>query len=163
MQGDMYIAMKKAGLIKDEAPKPAAAPAPRAPAAAPPQQALPVLGDDYVDQAEQVIRDFSQEKNFRKFTTSKIRNILSMISDLYSQVTLNNTGTLTADMQDSLRSMRVRLVYECGRERAVNDFVQRAQLLPYLQGIGNDRQKFLRFARYMEALVAYHRYHGGKD
>jgi CRISPR-associated protein Csm2 len=86
-----------------------------------------------------------------------------MVSDLYSQVTLNNTGTLTADMQDSLRSMRVRLVYECGRERAVNDFVQRAKLLPYLQGIGDDRQKFLRFARYMEALVAYHRYHGGKD
>ena len=33
----------------------------------------------------------------------------------------------------------------------------------FIKGIGNSRAEFIRFARYMEALVAYHRFFGGKD
>ena len=33
----------------------------------------------------------------------------------------------------------------------------------YIKGIQMNREKFIRFAHYMEALVAYHRYYGGRD
>lgn len=36
-------------------------------------------------------------------------------------------------------------------------------LLEYLKGISTDRADLIRFAHYMEALVAFHRYFGGKE
>ena len=60
--------------------------------------------------------------------------------------------------------MRVRILYDAGREKdAVKSFVEAAHLLQYIKGIGTNREKFINFANYMEALVAYHRYLGGDD
>jgi len=36
-------------------------------------------------------------------------------------------------------------------------------LLDLLNHMGDSRENFIKFARYMEALVAYHRFHGGRD
>ena len=55
------------------------------------------------------------------------------------------------------------MVYDAGRERDVKDFVEQAKLLEYLKGVGDSREEMIRFAHYMEALVAYHRYLGGRD
>ena len=41
--------------------------------------------------------------------------------------------------------------------------MEKAQLLAYIKGIGNSRAEMIRFAHYMEALVAYHRFMGGKE
>ena len=62
-----------------------------------------------------------------------------------------------------LMRLRVRMVYDAGRERDVKDFVEQAKLLEYLKGVGDSREEMIRFAHYMEALVAYHRYLGGRD
>ncbi len=43
------------------------------------------------------------------------------------------------------------------------EFVEKTKLLEYLKWIGNDRKRLIRFTRYMEALVAFHRYFGGKE
>ena len=45
----------------------------------------------------------------------------------------------------------------------VKQFVDRAGLLDLLNNIGDSRENFKKFARYMEALVAYHRFLGGQD
>ena len=45
----------------------------------------------------------------------------------------------------------------------VKDFVTSANLLSYIKGIGESREQMIRFAQYMEALVAYHKYFGGKE
>lgn len=164
MSNSMEEAFRKAGYqppqrrpaYNAQAPGQPAAQPPRAPV---PSQPVPELGSDYVDRAESIMRSISSPA----FTTTKIRSILSLVSDIYNQVTLNPADCLSEDLQDRLRSMRVRLAYECGREPAVRTFVQRTHLMVYLQQIGNSREKFLRFARYMEALVAYHRYFNGKD
>ena len=42
-------------------------------------------------------------------------------------------------------------------------YVEQAKLLEYLKGVGDSREEMIRFAHYMEALVAYHRYLGGRD
>ena len=70
---------------------------------------------------------------------------------------------LLPDSAAKLGMMRVRTAYEAGRDSAVKNFVEQAKLLQYIKGIGLDREAFLHFAHYMEALVAYHRYYGGKD
>ena len=35
--------------------------------------------------------------------------------------------------------------------------------LEYLKGVGDSREAMIQFAHYVEALVAYHRYLGGRD
>ena len=55
------------------------------------------------------------------------------------------------------------MAYEAGRDLTVKDFVEEAGLLEQLKDVQSDRKKLLLFCRYMEALVAYHRYYGGRD
>ena len=119
------------------------------------------LPENYIDLAEKTMENIFQQRV--KLTTSKIRNILSMISDIYN-VEINRTEmTLAPENQNRIQMIRVRLAYECGREETVKTFVEKAHLLNYIKGIHDSRNEFIRFARYMEALVAYHRFFGGTD
>ena len=57
---------------------------------------------------------------------------------------------------------RVRIAYEAGRDNTVKNFIAKAKLMEYIKGAGDDRETFVSFVHYMEALVAWHRYHGGR-
>lgn len=132
--------------------------------AAPPQpveiRALP-LPKDYVDEAEKVIQSLDPR---RAITTSKLRNLLSLVSDIYNVENLRDDPQLLPESKTALTMLRIRVVYEAGREQKVKDFIQAAKLLEYIKGIGSDREKLIDFAHYMEALVAYHRYLiGGRE
>ena len=59
--------------------------------------------------------------------------------------------------------LKVRILYEAGREPAVKDFVERAEIIKCIDEIGSSKKKYLLFNRYLEALVAYHRFFDGKD
>ena len=99
-----------------------------------------------------------------KITTSKIRGFLSLVNDVYNEEYLRQEETLQESSLAKIQMMRVRILYEAGRyDDSVKPFVEKSCILSYLKGIGNSRTKFLRFAAYMEALVGYHRYLGGKD
>lgn len=163
MADDMKAAFEKAGFKSQDQTPPPRAQTPKAPAAPPRQY---VLEDNYAAQAERIIKDLQQDRgmDYRNFTTSKIRNILAMVSEIYNDVLMEKSDTLTPGLKSRIEYMKVRLVYECGREpRVVQPFVRKAGLLELLGSIGDSRGKFIDFARYMEALVAYHRFHGGRD
>lgn len=132
----------------------------RTPAPLPEIQPEPVP-EDYVDSAESVIRALTQENN--RLTTSKIRNLLSLVSDIYNVEKLSTDKDLSAESVAKVNMMRVRTAYEAGRDNTVKAFVEKAKLLQYLKGIGTSRKALIDFAHYMEALVAYHRFFGGKD
>ena len=121
----------------------------------------------YVNDAEEVIRSLVTENRWGekelKLSTSKIRNLLSLISAIYNDVRQDFSETLSEEIQSRIRYLKVRFVYESGREQDVKEFVKRAKILEYLDEIGDSRKGFLAFAKYMEALVAYHKYHGGRD
>ena len=124
-------------------------------------RALP-LPEDYVDAAEAVMRRLAA--NSRKITTSKIRNLLSLVSDIYNVENLRDAPELLPESKNALTMLRIRVVYEAGREQTVKEFIVEAKLLEYIKGIGADREKLIAFAHYMEALVAYHRYLiGGRE
>ena len=117
------------------------------------------LPDDFVDIAER-----HMNKCARFITTSKIRNLLSLVVDSYQLESRRNEDAIHPDTVEALTNMRIRVVYEMGRDdRSTGQFVRETELLSYLAGIQGDRKALLRFFHYMEALVAYHKYFGGRD
>ena len=76
---------------------------------------------------------------------------------------LRTESELSEESQAAVGLMRIRFAYEGGRDSKVKDFIAKAYLLEYLKGIGSSRDDFIRFAHYMEALVAYHRFFGGRE
>lgn len=121
------------------------------------------LPADYVDKAEEIMsRLMGQQRS--KLTTTKLRSILSIVSDIYNrEVGRLSEKELTDEDQTAVQMLRVRIAYETRRDQNVEKFVNEARLLEYIKGLGRDRKKFLAFSHYMEALVAYHRYYGGAE
>lgn len=128
----------------------------------------------YVDQAEKVIQALKATKivNGREIkpqlvTTSKIRNILSMAADIYDNALQSSSNELGSDITSRIEYLRVRVVYECGRDndrdKPVQAFVKESRILDYIKMIGSDKKKYIMFYRYLEALVAFHKFYGGKD
>ena len=57
----------------------------------------------------------------------------------------------------------MRMAYEAGREKTVKNFLDTANLLQEINRIGKSKKALLEFCHYMEALVAYHKFYGGKE
>lgn len=123
----------------------------------------------FVDKAEKSILNLinSSEKdkwgNSKIVTNSKIRNLLAMTADIYNEVLISNEK-LSSDVNARIDYLRVRFIYECGRDQMVKDFVEEADILTALKEINGSRKNFILFQHYMEALVAFHKYnHKGRD
>ena len=123
--------------------------------------------ENYVDKAEKVIKSLAVPNKkgwIDMITTSQIRNLLAMTADIYNEVCLSLDETLSEEILGKIQYLRVRFVYEAGRNpRHMKDFVEKAEILKCLDEIGNSKSRYLLFSNYMEALVAYHKYYGGKD
>lgn len=122
---------------------------------------------NYVDKAEEVIKLLRvRNKNGKymlKITTSKIRNLLSMVTELYNDVIHIPNDELDEEMVQKIQYLRLRIVYEAGRDPSVKEFIQKSGILNMVQQIGNKKSTFLLFVNYMEALVAYHRFYSEED
>lgn len=127
----------------------------------PPEITPKKVPEDYVDEAERIMRSLMSQP--KKVTTSKIRNLLSLVTDIFNTENIRTEEKLLPESIVKLNLMRVRVAYECGRDDTVKSFVAQTNLLEYLKGISTDRADLIRFAHYMEALVAFHRYFGGKE
>ena len=124
---------------------------------------MKLTNENYVGEAEKVIRNLLDKNRGRILTTSKIRNILSMISDIYNDVRYLPGEELNAEILGRIQYLKLHVVYEAGRERAVKDFIEEADLLSVIDSIGKSKEKFLLFCHYMEALVDYRKYLGKND
>lgn len=116
------------------------------------------LPANYLDKAEELMRN---EKD--SISTSKIRRLYSMVTDVYNRERLSTQTKLSPESTAAIGMMRVRFAYEAGRDKNVKNFITNARLMYYLKGIGDSREKFMDFAKYMEALIAYHKFFGGKE
>lgn len=120
--------------------------------------------DNYVEIAEGVIKNLNRDKeNKLLLTTSKIRNILAMVSELYNDAQRLRAETLSEDLVGRVQYLKMRVAYEAGRDGIVMDFVKKAELLEEIDRIGRKKEQLLLFCHYMEALVAYHKFLGGRD
>ena len=89
--------------------------------------------------------------------------------DVYKATNQDNK-LLSEKLVMEIKYLEVMLIYQVGRDNAANarlrpveDFVKKAKLRENLQAIGKSIEKFEEFNRYMEALVAFHKFYGGKD
>lgn len=129
---------------------------------------MQVNEQNYVDQAERVITKLKdlKDKKGRQIplvTTSKLRNLLSMAGDIYQEVMNRREEQLDEALCSRIEYLRVRFLYEAGREPTVKNLVQEAGVMEVLKNVRGSKKAYLLFHRYMEALVAFHRYYGGKD
>jgi len=108
----------------------------------------------------------------KMITTSQIRKFLTAVNSVANKVTIfkaQNQGTkeLSDDLAAEIKYLQVPLVYQAGREssrdRTIKDFIKKTNIIEYINCIGTDLKAFETFAKYIEALVAYHKYYGGKD
>lgn len=125
--------------------------------------------NNYADEAEKVIIQLKNKTNPKTgksvpmVTTSKIRSILAMTSDIYNEVIMQQDDKLSDDLAGRIEYLRIRVVYEAGREQSVKDFIMQAKILDILKEIKGSRKNYILFNRYMESLVAFHKFYGGKD
>jgi CRISPR-associated protein Csm2 len=85
-----------------------------------------------------------------------------MTADIYNEA-MNSKEQLGSEICSRIEYLRVRFLYEAGREQAVKNFVDASGVIKYLKDIKASKKKFIVFNRYMEALIAFHKFNGGKD
>ena len=122
-----------------------------------------ITKENYVDHAEKVMRKLCDNGSRQKdlVTTSKIRSILSMVSEIYNNVRLERDPKLNENLKERLQYLKMRMVYEAGREPSVKTFIEEARLMKVLDEVGDSRERLITFCHYMEALVAYRKFLGG--
>lgn len=124
---------------------------------------------NYVDEAEKVIKSLilksKKDKNGNPIivTTSKLRNLLAMSADIYNVILNHTEEKLSEEICSRIEYLRVRFLYEAGRENLVRDMVEQADIIEVLKNIKGSKKNYILFNRYMEALVAFHKYYGGKE
>jgi len=69
----------------------------------------------YVEDAEKVFKDWYSTRD-KKITTSKIRGLLSGMSDIYNDVVRVEGEELPQDIVDRIQYLKVQFVYEYGRD-----------------------------------------------
>ncbi|PNQ52088.1 type III-A CRISPR-associated protein Csm2 [Ligilactobacillus animalis] len=118
----------------------------------------------YVDEAKIVISEL-KKVNFRvsgdTLTTSQLRNLLSFTSSIYDEA--RNQGI--ESVLDRIAYLRVQFIYQSGRNAAVRKLVDLTQIDTIIRVIqqNKDEKYLMRLCHYMEALVAFFKYYGGKE
>lgn len=124
--------------------------------------------ENYVAKAESVILKLSKQvdkqgKVVAMVTNSKIRNLLSMSADIYNQVLDCKEDKLPQELNGRIEYLRVRYIYEAGREPRVKDLVIQGELLEIMKEIQDSKKNYILYYHYMEALVAFKRFWNKND
>ena len=127
--------------------------------------------ETYVNRAEKVINKLSRskkivggrEKPIKLITTSKIRNLLAIMMDIKNDILESGTETLTPELAGRIQYLKVRMIYEAGRDESVNEFLRISQLIDHVDKNGTSRKNYLLITRYMEALVAFRKFRGDDE
>jgi CRISPR-associated protein Csm2 len=128
--------------------------------------------EDVVKSAEELIKElgkpprnphFPEQKDF-DFTTSQIRKLLSAVNTLQNKIQVIKGNELDSVTTNEIKYLKVKIAYMVGRERKkLSNLVTKGQFVERIDAIKNDRTRFMQFSRFMESIVAYHKFYGGKD
>lgn len=120
-----------------------------------------LTNENYLKKAENVIDNLNKnEKGIINLTTTKLRKILSMVSEIYSDASRSREEKLDTEMRSRLQYLKLHIVYEEGREPAVKDFVKKSELIGALDEVKDSKSQLIIFCHYVEALVAYRKFKG---
>lgn len=132
---------------------------------------------DVVDKAEEAIKtickiESDDGKTFydssKLLSTTQIRKFLAAVNKISEEfnvylIETPNAKTLSEKLQAEIKFLKVKLAYQIGRDKKVRAFAEAADLIKEIDKIKNSIEEYKKFARYIEALVAFHKFYGGKD
>lgn len=120
---------------------------------------------DIVAEADEVIKSLLSYNNL--LTTSQIRKFLTAVNSVRNKVDLyrmqSDAKTLNSELAMEVKFLKVSILYQAGRDNKVKAFCEKSSLPGMIEWIGNDIKKFEKFCKYVEALIAFHKFNGGKD
>lgn len=124
--------------------------------------------NSYVKKAEETINELLDIKNKNGkpvsiATTSQMRNILAMSADIYNRVMVNSGEDLSDEIIGLIEYLKIRIVYEAGRDEKVKKFIVQSEMLEIIDEINGSKKNFILFNHYLEALIAYRKFKGGKE
>jgi CRISPR-associated protein Csm2 len=110
------------------------------------------LGKIFV--TEKITEERGRRKTEKALSTSQIRNILDEIQRIPKKENFEK-------IKNRLNLLRPKLAYAAGRHRGrVKDF---REIVEAAIKLVRTPEHFANFRNFIEAIVAYHRYHGGKE
>ena len=126
---------------------------------------------DIAGEAEQVILGLIAAGNGKLYLkTNQIRKFLAAVNTLTNKVEdyrAKNGGAkeLSPALGEQVKYLKVKFAYQAGRDSTgtVRELGEKGKIQERIDGIGLSVERYERFARFIEALVAYHKFHGGKD
>ena len=94
-----------------------------------------------------------------RVTTSQLRKFLSALNSVLNKV--QKEDELTQDIKNEIQYLRVKLAYQAGRYNDVKDLALKANLDDEINNI-KTKSDFINFARFIEAIVAFHKFNKGE-
>ncbi len=123
---------------------------------------------DVVAEAEKAMRSLQDRTGNINVTRSQIRKYLTAVNVVRNKVELfkaKNIGAsrLPDELVAEVKFLKINLLYQAGRANTVKKFMEAARLDSIIDSIGDETESFIKFTKYVEALVAYHKFLGGRD
>ena len=125
------------------------------------------------DRAQEVMKKLSADGPKNMLSTSQIRKFLTAVNKITEEVNVDcienpDDTKLQESLQAEIKFLKVKLAYQIARSKSkwgnpVEDFAKEAKLMEEIDAIKDSIKAYRTFARYIEALVAFHKYYGGRD
>lgn len=102
---------------------------------------------------------------FDGLTTSKLRNLLQYLINIYTKVYNTTNKELSDEICDELEYLKVKFAYESSREKSVDLFLKKTHMNVLIDRVIKHKSKkfFLDYCKYFEALVAYAKFYNKED
>lgn len=119
--------------------------------------------ENFADKAEEVIKSVKESR--KSVSTSQLRPILTLIHACVEDSEKIKGDGLNTDTLSKIQYLKMKLAYAAGREESVKEFAEKADLFNFISEVSKlkSKKKLKLLDKYFEALVAYHRYFGGKE
>lgn len=126
------------------------------------------IADLNADMANEFVKnklfDFDEKTNREKplITTSQIRKFLSAVNCLENKISSCGQN-LEPEIANEIKYLKVKLAYQVGRDnknKGLKNLYN--EIEPLISQIGTNKYNYTKVARYIEAIVAYHKFNGGE-
>lgn len=112
---------------------------------------------DPVEEGQKLVEKIDPK---RGFTTSQLRKVLSSAAVVKNKIDRECSDAISKDIQDEIQYLRLKLVYQMGRDPNVKIGLSQSGIdLPsIIKNIGASKEKFNKFYRLLESIVAYKKF-----
>lgn len=115
---------------------------------------------NYVQLAESVIK---KHKDGNAITTTQLRGLFALLTELREILRVQQSSKLDEALQSRVQYIKMRFVYAAGRgEKGVPEFMIQSSMIDCLNTVHDSAKQFELVCKYMEALVAYHKFYINK-